>query len=171
MLKIMKIARGFTIVELVVIITTLGILITIGLVSWGALTTWSQNQQRGQELAQWKSTFSLYKTRFAVYPEPAGTLPFSACLGNDFPAGRCGSNGSISQNNDLMTQVAKVGRIPAISHIPVAETYVGPYVTYSTTEITLIGIFKGGSGDCPDDTTFDSSPASDVVLCKIVLTR
>lgn len=171
MLKFMKIARGFSIVELVVIITTLGILMGIGVVSWGSITTWSQNQQRGQELAQWKSTFSLYKTRFAVYPEPAGTLPFSACLGNDFPAGKCGSNGSIDQNSDLMTQVVKVGRIPAVNHIPVAETYVGPYVTYSVANITLIGIFKGGSGDCPDETTFDSSPTSGVVLCKIVLSR
>lgn len=163
--------RGFTIVELLVIITTIGILAGIGIYGWSTVTKWSQNKQRTQELSQWKSTFDLYKSRFGVYPEPTGTLPFTFCLGNDFTGDKCGTNGSINENNDLMTQVAKVTKIPSISHPPVSSIYIGPYVTYSLTNITLYGVFNGTSSDCPPDTTFDSNLASGAALCKIVLSR
>lgn len=155
------------------IITVLGILTTVGLFSWGAYINWSQNKQRGQELSQWKSTFELYKSRFGVYPEPSGgTLPYSYCVGNDLPGDKCGTNGSISENSDLMTQIAKVSSLPANAHPMINNIYVGPYVTYDASNVTLYNVFTGsGSGDCPADTTYGTQVASGVITCKITLTR
>jgi prepilin-type N-terminal cleavage/methylation domain-containing protein len=164
---------GFTLVELLIVIATIGILASIGILSWNGVALWSQNQQRGQELVQWKSTYELYKTRFGLYPEPAGTIPFTFCLGDDFVGDQCKGALTYNESSDLMTQIKKVSKLPTSTHPKIADTtYIGPYVMYGLTTITLYGAFGGtGSGTCPKDTTYDAQLATGVVTCKIVLNR
>lgn len=52
-----KNVRGFTIVELLVVIVVFGILLTAGTIGWGTFIVSSQNQARETELKQWAKTF------------------------------------------------------------------------------------------------------------------
>lgn len=165
--------RGFTIIEIIVIISTIGILASIAVVSWNGIKTSSENKTRVSELTQWKNTFELYKTRFAVYPSASANGTF--CIGSDFPSGKCGINGNFSQNSGLNTELARTGTLPSNSHAAISTSsttsYVGPYAVYTTSQIVLTAILKGDSGTCPSDTTYDTASPSGVAYCKITLTR
>lgn len=162
---------GFTVPELLIVIVVFGILSTIGVVGWSTLQIQSQNKVRETELSQWKDTFKLYKSRFAVYPIESSTA-VSYCVGNDFPGDRCGANNTILENATLNTNIARVSRLPSNAHTAVVSgstSYVGPYLSISSTgTYTLVGIFQGGTGECPDGTT-GSSPAAGVAYCSITL--
>lgn len=162
---------GFTVPELLVVIVVFGILVTIGVVGWNSLQIQSQNKVRETELSQWKDTLKLYKSRFAVYPIESNTA-VSYCIGNDFPGDRCGADNAILENATLNTNITRVSKLPSNAHTVVkssSSTYVGPYLSISGTGIyTLIGVFQGGVGDCPNGTT-GTSPAAGVAYCSVTL--
>lgn len=163
---------GFTIVEILVIISTIAILVTIGIVGWGTLSTWSRNNTRGTELAQWKNTFDLYKSRYAVYPTGTSSTG-TYCLNAAQP--KCGVNNSYSPDTTLNNALKHVTSLPtnnAGDTIKVGSTtYLGPYVTFITGgSVKLTGVFQGsGSGTCPKDTTYDTSSPSGIAYCTITL--
>lgn len=161
---------AFTIVELLIIISVLGILVTIGLVGWGTVVTSSQNKTRATELSQWKSTYDLYKSRFAIYPSPSVNGTY--CIGNDFPSDRCGYAGSFGEDSTLNASLERVSKLPTYTHPQVDGRYLGPYAIYTSTTIRLVGVFKGdGSGTCPTGTTFDTTSPSGVAYCYYQLSR
>lgn len=165
---------GFTLVELIIVISALGILVTVGTIGWGTTVKWSQNKTRATELSQWKSTFELYKSRFATYPAPSNiSTPY--CLGNGFTSNRCGNttSGSYAPSSDLHTQISRVSKLPENPHPLVNNTHVGPFVSYTATQAIITGVFAGGSSDCPPETTYDAarSPGNGVAYCNITLTR
>ena len=163
-------SSGFTIIELLIVISILGILITIGTVGWSSLSNWSRNSARATELSQWKSTFDLYKTRFAIYPSPSADGTY--CVGNDFPNDKCGISGSISEDTALNTELARVSKLPANNHPLANSTYLGPYAIYTPTTIRLVGVFQGsGSSTCPKNTTYDATSPSGVAYCYYSFTR
>lgn len=174
--------KGFSIVELVVIISVLGILVTVGTFGFNNLQAWSQNNTRATELQQWASTFDLYKTRFGGYPimpTADGTTYF--CLGS-FSAynNKCGQytlalgtkNIDAGLSASMLTEVARVGNVPSGSTPPITGQIIGPYLrltqqtvagTPSTITVTarFVGIFKGSS--CPNSDLTVVSPASNYV--------
>lgn len=173
MLVLMKrFQNGFTIVEILVVVGTLGILVTIGLVGWGQMVKWSQNNARESELTSWADTLKLYKSRFAYYPlsETSRVL----CLGDNFEGHTCGPNNTILENTNLPTEIRKVGKMPQYDH-PIIDKggtkYVGPYVRYtisgSTTTTVLTGIFD--RDDCPKGTTRDAASPAGLSYCTITL--
>lgn len=175
--------KGFTIVEILVVLTTMGILLAIGFVSWGAYTGWSQDRARESDAKQWASTFDLYKSRFFVYPvmPSSAATPGVECLGavGSFPtssgaatgASKCGQFKSSAANtfatstNALSTAVTKISALPKNSHEDGGQTIyektlVGPiaYVTRSadtgTTTVTARFIqFFKGGTSCPNGFT------------------
>ena len=170
MLVVMKrFQHGFTIVEVLVVVSTLGILVAIGLVGWGQMVKWSQNNAREGELSSWVNSFKLYHSRFAYYP--LSTTPGSFCLGDNFTGGRCGANTNFAQNAALMTELRKAGNIPQYDHPTITvsgTTYVGPYVTYSGTgQARLIGVFN--RSDCPKDTVRETSSPAGLSYCSVTL--
>lgn len=164
---------GFTLIELLVIISTIGILATIGVVSWNGVKTSSENKTRISELNQWKSTFDLYKTRFAVYPSP--TTNGTYCIGEDFPSNKCGvktsGNYNYSSDSSLNAELKRTGTLPKNTRQAVDEKYLGPFATFTATQISLTVPLKGDSSTCPSETTYDTASPSGVAYCKITLTR
>lgn len=160
---------GFTIIELLVIISTLGILVAIGTVAWGGVKTSSDNKASITELRQWKSTFDLYESRFAVFPSPSTNGTY--CLGDDFPGDRCGVSSNFSENSALNAEVLRTGALPKNSRITVNGTYLGPYATFTATQIILVAVLKGDSSSCPSDIPYDSASPSGVAYCRFTLTR
>lgn len=163
---------GFTIVELLVVIVTLGILAGIGTVGWGGLKTSSENKSRISELNQWKSTFDLYKSRFAVYPAPS--VDGTYCIGDSFPADKCGVGSVFSENAPLNIDLARTGKLPTntLGSVKIGSVeYLGPYAIFTPTTIALVGVLKGGSDACTSGTTYDSTSPSGVAYCKFTLTR
>ncbi len=74
---------GFTIVELVVVIIILGLLISIGFVSWNGIQKRAYNLERLNELKGWESIFKLYAAQERKYPPVPSHGGY--CLGTGFP--------------------------------------------------------------------------------------
>lgn len=76
-------SRGYTIIEVLIVISVIGILVSIGVVSWTGYVNWSNDRARENDTRQWATTFELYRSRFTVYPlMPAdSSTPAIACLG------------------------------------------------------------------------------------------
>lgn len=174
---------GFSIVELIVIISALGILVTIGTFAFNGIQTWSQNNTRATEVQQWASTFDLYKTRYGGYPAmPTADGTTYYCLGS-FSAysSKCGQytlaigtkNIDATASSSMLTEVAKVGNVPSNTAPAINKQLVGPYLrlTQQTTAgspntITVtarfVGFFQGSS--CPNNTSLTLfTPASNYV--------
>ncbi len=150
--------RGFTIVEIMFILSIIGILLAIVIVSWSSLQAWSRDRAREEDTQAWASTFELYRSRYVVYPEmsTSTTTPGIVCLGavGSFPtnttpiqatgADKCGQfkSGSTTSyavtDSALETEVKKVGKMPVNSHetntqIVAGGVLVGPIVYVSQT--------------------------------------
>jgi len=172
--------RGFSIIELLVIISALGILVTIGVFGFNGIQTWSQNSARATEVEQWASTFDLYKSRFGGYPSmPASDGTTYFCLGTfSTYSNKCGQytlalgarNIDATLSASMLTEIAKVGNVPTSGSPAINNQLVGPYLrlTQQTTAgspntITVtarfVGFFLGSS--CPNNTSLAiSTPAS-----------
>lgn len=189
--------RGFSIPEILTIITLIGVIVTIGIFTWSGTQIWSQNKARENELQQWASSFELYKSRFSYYPgmpdlaAANGTNVGYYCLGTfTTTANKCGEytsgtttrfraasgpsdpNGVIAET--IRTELAKVGNTPANAAPSIDNLYIGPYVAFDKTATTItakfIGIFKATA--CPSGTTIEASPPmvgsiSGIISCKI----
>lgn len=172
--------KGFTIVELLIVIVVIGVLAAIVIVSFNGIQTRAQNTQKYNELKSWQKAFETYKAGQGNYPALADG---DYCLGRGFLAGydgasRCRDYGysgttSILESNNatLMTELSKAITIPKPSNLPVGGT-LGPYATYTATQITILGWFKGTTGQCPSETTevWADAPSSRLA-CRILLTR
>lgn len=182
---------GFTIIEVLVIIVVLGILISVGAVSYYNTQVWSQNNTRANEMQQWASIFDLYKSRYGGYPiMPTSDGTTYYCLGafTDFSA-KCGqytlSPGSTTisaaSSSTLIDEVKKVSKIPEHTSSPIDGKLIGPFLRLTqvtvastvTTTVDIIGIFQGST--CPDSPGISAvSPAtthvagvSGVIECKL----
>lgn len=161
-----RLVRGFTMVEIIIVISVIGILATIGAVGWSNVSSSSNDRIREQDVRQWISTFKLYKSRYVVWPvmpDTSGTAK-QVCLGapstqsdpsitdcGQYTSGNKISTSSGTQGADfslLKTETSKVGNFPANSSPPVNTgccKTVGPFIsltrTVSGSQVTVIGKF------------------------------
>lgn len=73
--------KGFTIVELLVVIVTISILSTIGVVSYGGLLSRSRDEERKADVQNMSSSLELYYQSTGSYPDSA-TFSSSGFLEN-----------------------------------------------------------------------------------------
>lgn len=155
--------HGFTLVEILFVITIIGIVSAIGVLGFGTITSNARDKARSVDVQQWASTFELYKSRYTVWPVlPANdTTPKTLCLGVPYsdsttvnPNKRCGqfanSNTSLYRSTtqtaptpddpdytQLKTEISKVGNMLKNSGAPLTSTYsvAGPVAYINQTSV------------------------------------
>ncbi|MFZ2544640.1 MAG: prepilin-type N-terminal cleavage/methylation domain-containing protein [Candidatus Saccharimonadales bacterium] len=137
--------RGFTIIELVIVIVIIAILASIGTLAFTNVQKWSRDQAREQDTRQWATTFNTYKSRFIVWPVVSSTDGQSGvktiCLGTPTSGnGRCVKYGGSSAQyisitgsdaidfNAVGTEVAKIGIPPTNNGAVTNGAYAGPFL-------------------------------------------
>ncbi|MDM2096408.1 type II secretion system protein [Mycobacteroides abscessus] len=169
--------KGFTIVELLIVIVVIGILAMIVVVAYNGVQTSANNASRLAEVKSWQKLFEAYKAANGRLPTLAsGTY----CLGKGFPIGyngerRCrdfNSSGTTSYRESdgsaLAAELASVGTMPSSTKVSVNGT-VGPYFTYAAGYGgTITGLFNGASAaDCPSGTAYNWAGSGGRLMCNI----
>jgi len=80
-----KFRSGFTLVELLVVIAILGILVTVGLVSFRTSQIRGRDAQRKSDLKQLASALELYYSDYGVYPGASGGVILACPTSTDPP--------------------------------------------------------------------------------------
>lgn len=174
-----KTIKGFTIVELLIVIVVIGILAAIVIVAYNGIQKRAMNTGRMSELKSWQKSFEAYKATYGQYPDLTND---GYCLGTGFPSGKCRNYtqpvGSVThaENTTLVSELAKITSTPSGNRAGLGSAVIGPFVVYNTSTVVLYGIFEGSGSDCPQGTTFDyagtaGSAAVPIVQCIITLTK
>jgi len=172
--------RGFTIVELLIVIVVIAVLAAISVIAYNGIQQRAKNTSRFNELVAWQKQFELYRALTGSYPpQPDGEY----CLGTGFPTGggglaRChlyqgtsASSPSESASAALMTELSKVGQIPRGDRQPVGDpspTTVGPYALYSGTSILLLAVTEATGSTCPSNMSVYVNSGGRL-FCQIIL--
>lgn len=168
---------GFTIVEIIIVCIVLGILVTIGTVSWAGSLVSGRDRTRNIEQQDWVKRYDTYRNRYNVYPNTSSTgvaLNARYCLGTAFPSNTCAGGSIATSTNDaapntVMTELTKVGTLPDYKHSLARGNYVGPWADYTTS--TRIRIYQAYEGEsCPAGTTIDTT-YSGATVCYIELAK
>lgn len=175
-----KSIRGFTIVELLIVIVVIGILASITIVAYNGIQNRARNAARLVQMKTWRDMFELYRADNGAYPNMPNNKGY--CLGKGFPTGpdsaaRCRDYDYIgstsykeSDSTALMTAMQTVGTLPGGPYVHVNGT-VGPYVDYYADSLEIIGVFNGDADDCPATTTYEWDDELGSLLCAMILER
>ncbi len=104
-------AKGFTLVELVMVVLILGILATIGVSKVAYITAVARTNSAKHTLAAVRNAIELYKGETGSYPADATTLPtiLKPYLKGPFPAAPLGANAgspAVATGEDAATVVS-----------------------------------------------------------------
>ena len=149
--------RGFTIVELLIVIVVIGILAAITVVAFGAITTRANNTQTTAGVKEFIKAFYAYGVENGDYPNASG------CLGEGYAANRClsqdgtaacwgfGAATNTAHNTALRPYMG--GKLPTVSMQQAAcgaTSYVGAYAAYNTTsKVMNVYMILRGDQTCP----------------------
>lgn len=164
--------RGFTIVELLVVIVVIGILAGVSTVAYGGVQNRANNASRVSEAVAWKELFRAYKAVNGTYPSmPVGGY----CLGSGFPGAKCRDYNSVSTfyteagSASLMTTLKQMSSLPGGPRVGVNGT-IGPYAYYYGGEdVDIIMVLNGGPTECPVGSIYNWDDSNGRLLCAIKL--
>jgi general secretion pathway protein G len=80
-----KFTKGFTIIELLVVVTIIGVLATIGMVSYQAANQRARNGRREADIEQIRSALEMYRADTSTYPVGASMAALSPTYINPIP--------------------------------------------------------------------------------------
>lgn len=151
--------RGFTIVELLIVIVVIGILAAIVIIAFNGVQTRATNVSRINEIRSYERIMESYKIQFDRYPPVANG---NYCLGTGFPTGqvlttqkvcRDWKSGSAdvtateSASAGLMAELNKVGTATNSNHNNTSEDTIGPFAIFRDSEIELVAVLKSSTAD------------------------
>jgi prepilin-type N-terminal cleavage/methylation domain-containing protein len=150
--------RGFTIVELLIVIVVIGILAAITIVAYNGIQTRAENTKTIQAVAQYVKAIRAYAGTYGNYPVttvypclgPVGT----SCARLSGDGVDCGlSEGGATAQAAFNTELGKIlsGSLPQLSTQTLAcgsSTYGGAYYTPSTGTTAEIYYFLKGDQAC-----------------------
>lgn len=97
--------RGFTIIELLVVIIVIAIIAAITIVSYNSVTAKSRNSKTGVAVKMYIEALNLYKAYNGRYP--TGNANGQTCLGTGYPGGKCWL-GSTDENSTFMNALKDI---------------------------------------------------------------
>ncbi len=174
--------RGFTIVELLIVVVVIGILAAIVTVAYTGIQQRAQVSAITSELKQWHKLFEIYRAANGSYPLPAASNQTTSggpgtsadhryCLGTGFPqasgSGYCFvvSSSSIyrvaeSTGTYLLSQLSTVGTPPANSAKYTYGGVTGPFLGYVANNDVRLGTIYPPGITCPSGMILEYSSSS-----------
>lgn len=171
--------HGFTIVELLIVIVIIAILAAITIVAYNGIQQRANNTATIESTAQFIKAYHLHAVDKGEYP------PYTGCLGEGYPGGRCLSQnntnacfgmgtGGINASIPTALRPYMGGKVtsPSMQQIPCGgTTYVGTYASYSSVSgrITIFTVLNGDV-TCPPMSpnvmSVVKSTADSATLCR-----
>ena len=170
---IFKQTRGFTIVELLIVIVVIAILAAITIVAYNGIQTQTKNTKTINAAAAWIKALKLYEADNGAFPSA------NSCLGTTTTYdgnGRCWDSGTWVINSAFLTAMSKY-----MSSSPEPDTtYIDPVnnpdrrgAFYHTSgSIRYIWVMLVGINSCPDIAGLPLSTqgsGTDGIYCRYVL--
>lgn len=174
-------SRGFTIVELLIVIVVIAILAAITIVVYNGIQTRANNTARYNEVKAWQRLYESYKALSGSYPVMTDG---GYCPGLNYPNGsdgqaRCRNLNAADGSSHLESSGASIrAAIQSIAAIPSANRTIvpygtwgltGPYILY-TSSIIRIGTWLQGNS-CPDGMNDYAWTNGTVADCGVNLTK
>ena len=173
--------KGFTIVELLIVIVVIGILAAITIVAFNGIQTRANNTKTIDAVKQFVKAYGLYAAENGDYPNATG------CLGEGYASNRClsqdgtaacwstGAANATTVNTALRPYMG--GNVPSPSMQQAAcgsTSYVGAYASYqSASRTVVVYMILRGDQICPAMSPNSSNPGKvfqdDATRCSYVL--
>lgn len=147
--------RGFTIIELLIVIVVIAILAGVSIASFNGMQQKARNTQTINAVSAYIDALHLYKVDFGQYP------PVNSCLGNQYDVTGCDTGGYVVNGGGFNTSYLStyLG-----TNVPMPASNRGLYYTgrsiggafyvwnsasYGGTNNGGIGLYYQGSTQCP----------------------
>ena len=140
--------KGFTIVELLIVIVVIGILAAITIVAFNGVQQRANNTKFANMVGQYAKALSIYATEKSAYPGvvAASVANNLACLDGTTT---CWSGADAVKSTTLQTELAQyVSGLPASPNSAITYATVTPEAGGSFTGYYIIYVMQG-SGSCP----------------------
>jgi prepilin-type N-terminal cleavage/methylation domain-containing protein len=158
--------KGFTIVELLIVIVVIGILAAITVVAFNGVQQRAENQKTIVAVKNWIGILKSYKSlndRFPDYDASTDSYAQYPCLGSGFPGSKCMSLNNVNtvgagvayERPEFVSKIRSVASsLPTASFQQVIfsnEPMVGAFANLGTGNTVSIGyVLKGADAQCAD---------------------
>lgn len=164
----MKSAKGFTIVELLIVIVIIAVLAAISVSAFNGAQQSSRNSVRNTNIQQIMKLMEMYKTVNGDYPGAAYGEHY--CIGDGYPNNYCDAswNQVPTSNSIVNDKLRTIGTLP--SNHPMSASRIGTYMDPwdSGWGFTIVTFNEGESAsDCPTQipNLWWNDPNSNAIMC------